>query len=201
MTEHIRTDKQFLQHVAACYLRLEHSPESIDVRGAYLSFAGEIRGQYIRLTRYLGVTVEPVAEDPYRTSAELFADIRNRNAFKVYRTVELPVGHPGLWDIGIDGLNLNTAFRAVHDYYGHFVPGNSFSMTGEYRAFLAHAASFRRPDSVRVVATETLGQNAVFNHGPFAALPAAERPYAEQKAALLDSDTIARALAGEGLPK
>lgn len=191
----------FLHHVAACYAQLEHTPDSGDVRNAYRAFAGEIRAQYIRLTRYIGIDVIPVTDDPYKTSAELFADIETHGRMKVYRTVELPAGHPGLWDIGIDGLNLNTAFRAVHDYYGHYVPRNSFSMSGEYKAFLAHARSFQRPDSIRVVATETLGQNAWFNHGPFAALPAIERPFAEQKAALLASELIERALASEGLSR
>lgn len=197
----IAHNHEFLQHVARCYANLQHAPDSVDVRGGYQAFAGEITKQYRRLTRYHGIAVEATDLDPYQTSRELAADVRENGRLKVYRTVELPAGHPGLWELGseADNLNLNTAFRAVHDYYGHVVPGNSFSMVGEYLAFLAHAASFTRPDSVKVVTTETLGQNAWFNHGPYAYLPASERPFAEQKAAFFEDELIRRAVAGEGI--
>jgi hypothetical protein len=36
--------------------------------------------------------------------------------------------------------------------------------------------------------TETRGQNSFVNCGPFSHLPVTERPYAEQKGALLDED-------------
>ena len=195
MSHHTRqVDHALIRAVAAEYERLPHEPTSRDVQLAYRAFAGEIAEQ-LRRIRVHGVRIVPTVDDPYASSAALFADIRENRTLRVYAVAELPEGHPGLWPIDETGLSLNVAFRAVHDYFGHYIAGNSFSLRGEYRAFLAHAASFRRFDSVRVVATETMGQNAWFHVGP----RSHERPYvyAPQKATLLCDESVNALLGGQ----
>lgn len=94
-------------------------------------------------------------------------------------------GWPMLW---------NDVLRCVHDVFGHALHGNTFSATGELRAFVAHACMFSasaRP----ALACETLLQNAWVNYGahlrdasghiPTKGEPGyispASRPYAPQK--------------------
>jgi hypothetical protein len=77
----------------------------------------------------------------------------------------------------------NDKFRAVHDYLAHAGGGNQFGPQGEERAYRIHASTLS-PRAQRALATETRGQNSWVNYGPNAHLPASQRPFAEQKAAL-----------------
>jgi hypothetical protein len=77
----------------------------------------------------------------------------------------------------------NDRFRAVHDWLAHAGEGHSFGPTGEENAYRVHASTLS-PQAQRALATETRGQNSWVNFGPNAHLPAKERPFAEQKAAL-----------------
>jgi hypothetical protein len=71
----------------------------------------------------------------------------------------------------------------VHDWLAHAGEGHSFGPTGEENAYRVHASTLS-PQAQRALATETRGQNSWVNFGPNAHLPAKERPFAEQKAAL-----------------
>ncbi len=75
----------------------------------------------------------------------------------------------------------NNIFRAVHDYFGHYVTRSGFGPKGETVAWLSHRAMFSivaRP----ALDVETIGQVAVYFAG--------SKPgsYAEQKAFLLYVD-------------
>lgn len=100
--------------------------------------------------------------------------------------------HPMLADSGevLDGKHLtnNDLFRIVHDYYGHAKEGNGFRADGEFNAYRIHKSMYS-PLAQKALATETLGQNAWVNHGPFGdwnrAAKQGETVYADQKAGLL----------------
>jgi hypothetical protein len=55
----------------------------------------------------------------------------------------------------------NNAFRAVHDYFGHYRPSNTFTRHGEESAYRAHRIMYG-PLAAQALATETRGQNSAF---------------------------------------
>ena len=93
---------------------------------------------------------------------------------------------------------MNDMFRAVHDIFGHAIPGTSFGPNGEERAWFCHACMCM-PLARPALTTETRGQNCWVNYGPHMRtdkggllqegdagwLPQADRPFAQQKNALL----------------
>lgn len=177
-----------LRDVARAYDDLAHAPERPEVLRAYLALAFDLQAQWNTLV--CAIDVEFTDADPYRTSQELFDDVRARGAMRVYTGSDLPVNHP-MACIYVAGRPLNLIFRAIHDAI-HCDTRASFGPAGELRAFQEHAARLTTWDSVRALATETLGQNAWVNFGP----RSAERPriYAEQKATLLPDALIVRAI-------
>lgn len=141
----------------------------------YRQMAREVDDQFAQLERE-GIKVEFTESDPYKSSAEMMADVRDSGRLKVFQTPS-DHGHPFLTPAE------NDKFRAVHDYFGHFKGANQFGITGEENAYRAHSGMFSR-DARRAMATETRGQNSWVNAGPNAHLPPGERPFAEQKGAL-----------------
>jgi hypothetical protein len=105
--------------------------------------------------------------------------------------------HPMLADSGVtlDGKNLtnNDLFRIVHDYFGHAGEGNGFRADGEFNAYRIHRALYS-PEAQPALATETLGQNAWVNHGPYGEFNRTagqgQTIYADQKAGLLPPAAI-----------
>jgi hypothetical protein len=84
----------------------------------------------------------------------------------------------------------NDAFRAVHDAFGHFGPGNPFFRApGEERAWAEHSRMYS-PDARGAMTSETRGQNSWLNFGPFAernrTALGADTVFADQKTGLLD---------------
>ena len=112
---------------------------------------------------------------PYANSREMFADLEENGRLFVYTGGD---DHPYLT------RDENVMFRAVHDYYGHFLGRFSFGPLGELEAWKAQCRMFGH-EAMPALTAETLGQNCWVNYGPFRHLPASERPFAEQKASLL----------------
>ena len=178
------TPKQFIStfgaRLARDYEALSHTPHMPIVAEAYSVLKLELLRQY----HSLPIEVEHVEHNPYRSSFEMFYDVDFNRRLQVLLTTDMPKEHPlGDSNCGT-GLLYNDLFRAVHDYYGHYVGRFGFGPVGEENAFRAHARMFS-PLAVRALATETRGQNNWVNFGPCSALPAEQRPYAEQKAGLL----------------
>lgn len=144
-------------------------------RAAYAALAEETAWQYAWLLRY-GIALVPWSQDgqPYRDSAEMCADLATHNRLYYFTGGE---PHPLLGEA-------NAWLRAVHDCFGHAAEGYSFGPRGEENAWLHHSQMFS-PLAQRALTTETRGQNCWVNNGCYRLLPPAERPYAEQKAALL----------------
>jgi hypothetical protein len=86
------------------------------------------------MTRKLGVKVEFVSTDPYKTSKEMFADV-SKKRLKVLST-ETTGGHPVFTD------EQNDRFRAVHDFFGHAATGRGFGQDGEEAAWVHHSQMF-----------------------------------------------------------
>lgn len=148
-------------------------PATEEARASYDAFIIDVSVQYLNLP----VAVERWQGEgqPYGTSRKMFDDVEHNGRLLVFTGGE---DHPYLT------RDQNVMFRAVHDYYGHFLGRFQFGPRGEFMAWRAHAGWFS-PLALPALAVETLGQNAWVNFGPFSHLPPAQRPYAEQKANLL----------------
>jgi hypothetical protein len=151
-------------------------------REGYEALAREVDAQFQELID-AGYTPVFVDEDPYKgpnPSAQMMQDLRDNRSFRVYKTNdENP--HPYLTK------EQNDRFRAVHDFLAHAGGGNQFGPKGEENAYRIHAQTLS-PLARRALATETRGQNSWVNYGPNKDLPAKDRPYAVQKAALFPEE-------------
>jgi len=142
-----------------------------DAVDEYEALASEVEEQFDFMTKTLGVKVEFVAEDPYKTSKEMFDDV-SRGVLKVLQT-ETTGAHPLFSD------TQNNKFRAVHDYFGHAATGRGFGQDGEEAAWVHHSQMFTEKARAALT-TETRGQNSFFNNRG--------KQFADQKVALLPEE-------------
>lgn len=160
-----------LRRIGAAYDALPGT--SLDATIPYQLFNGEIELQLLTIPMRIVYT----DTDPYVDANDMVTRVAIDRMLRVY-TGGNP--HPLLTTME------NAHFRAVHDYYGHIVPGNSFDVDGEFHAWQCHYHMFRTSGGRATVTTETLGQLAWRVYGPNEHMPYADRPYAEQKVGLLD---------------
>lgn len=142
-----------------------------DAVDEYEALASEVEEQFNFMTKTLGVKVEFVADDPYKTSKEMFEDV-SRGTLKVLQT-ETTGAHPLFSDAQ------NNKFRAVHDYFGHAATGRGFGQDGEEAAWVHHSQMFTLKARAALT-TETRGQNSFFNNRG--------KQFADQKVALLPEE-------------
>jgi hypothetical protein len=116
-------------------------------RSAYTSLALQVKRQFDELP----VTVSFQMNDPYGCAEEMFADV-DKGILRVWHTPE-DQGHPLLssW--------YNDRFRAVHDYYGHYLTRRGFDRHGEEAAWVRHSQMFNGLGR-RAMTTETRGQSS-----------------------------------------
>ena len=159
--------------MARLYDRLPtHDPAALP---AYEQFRTEVRAQYRLLHGAMAVKIVFTMDDPYRTSKEMFNDIDVNWRLKVFTGGEV---HQTLGDD-------NFRFRAIHDYFGHYISRANFSANGEETAWENHSKMFS-PLARRAMTSETRGQNSWFNYSPAnSILKPKYRKFAEQKTALL----------------
>ena len=164
-----------LQAVARVYESSPSIPQDETTRRVYAVFARECAYQFRAILETGGLNVRFVDVDPYKSSMEMFKDIAENNTLRVFTGGE---AHP-VWT-----REENSTFRAVHDYFGHYMTGSGFGPTGETEAWKAHRAMFSivaRP----ALDVETIGQVAVYFAG------SKPKQYAEQKAFLFPSEVLA----------
>ena len=138
---------------------------------SYTALATEVEAQFEYMTKTMGIKVEFVDEDPYKTSREMFADV-STGTLKVLRTASTG-SHPFFTD------EQNDKFRAVHDFFGHAATGRGFGQDGEESAWVHHSQMFT--ETARgALTTETRGQNSWYN--------TRGKGFAEQKVALLPKE-------------
>lgn len=172
-----RVNESRARAIASAYDALPVKDTSIECCAAYRRLASEVREQF-RLLLWNGLRFDPFGDDwnPYPNgSCDVFKDIESNSHLWVYAG---GADHPGLT------RNENWQFRAVHDVFGHYMNGYQFGPRGEENAWRCHSLMFG-PVAVKALTTETRGQNSWVNFGPHASLPASQRPYAVQKAAIL----------------
>lgn len=176
----------------------KHAPEDAAVKKSYEALTRETKQQY-EFMRDAGYTIEPWtgAGEPYKSSAEMTADVRDNKHLFFRPTDENFSGGPDnllLQPSGIEGLSNNDLFRAVHDFFGHAKEGHQFGPRGEFNAWREHSEMFS-PEAQGALAAETLAQNSWVNFGKHLRnaageipergqpgfIPAASRPFAEQK--------------------
>jgi len=138
---------------------------------AYTALATEVEAQFDYMTKTMGIKVEFVDEDPYKTSREMFADV-SKGTLKVLRTASTG-SHPFFTD------DQNDKFRAVHDFFGHAATGRGFGQDGEESAWVHHSQMFTETARAALT-TETRGQNSWYN--------TRGKGFAEQKVALLPKE-------------
>ena len=167
-------------------------------RQAYEELAEEVAAQFASLP--VRVEVFTGRGEPYANSAEMREDVRKRNHLYIYKTTPDTYGpegqdfssHPLLQptpftDINGEPLLYNDLFRAVHDYLAHNLSPVQFGPKGEEAAWKNHMAVTNSPFARWALTSETRGQNSWVNFRPDLdpATPPRDRPFAEQKSALL----------------
>lgn len=122
---------------------------------AYHRFANQVRSQFDQLTSRDGEGVRVVFQDtdPYTCADEMFSDAW-KGWLRVWST-PADQRHPVL------SRYENDMFRAVHDYFGHYLSGRDFSRHGEEAAWVRHSQMFTGL-ARRAMTSETRGQNSAF---------------------------------------
>lgn len=139
-----------------------------DAVDEYEALATEVEQQYDYMTKTLGINVEFISEDPYKTSKEMFAEV-STGKLRVLKTSSTGA-HP------LFSNEQNDKFRAVHDYFGHAATGRGFGQDGEEAAWVHHSQMFTKK-ARGALTTETRGQNSWYN--------TRKNGFADQKVALL----------------
>lgn len=191
--------------IAAEYDMMKNAPQDPNVARSYDAMISETLDQYKAL-RDAGVDIkflQPGMTDPYAASpAQGYRDLVENGRLWVYPTdfgfgsnaAFDPRENPLLKGVGRvgdkDNAVANDAFRAVHDIFGHFGPGNPFFRhKGEERAWLEHSRMYS-PEARGAMTSETRGQNSWLNFGPYAeknrTASGADTVFADQKAGLMD---------------
>lgn len=213
----LRVQEHFFSRVALSYDMTPHAPDDADVREAYEALKEEVLMQFEYMSRH-DIKIRPFMGQgqPYADSADMFAQLASTDTLFIYLTsrgygsdVAPPRDHPMLEpsEIVIDGYRFayNDLFRAVHDYYCHYLPRQDFSLHGECIAALHHLEMLSSVAG-RAVFTETVGQICWFYRGahlldrtlylPTRAdsnyMPPRARRYPAQKAMLLPACLIER---------
>lgn len=184
-------DADKARQIAQAYEKLPKTPAAGDeeaTRSSYEALNREVDAQYEAL-RKAGYTFEFTKSDPYKSSAEMMADLRNNKHIRVFSAPE--EHHPYMTT---DETN---KFRAVHDVFGHGAEGFQFGPRGEDNAWRKHSQMFS-PEAIPALTTETRGQNSWVNFAPgHEDLAPTDRPFAEQKAGLLPPWTYEEAVRPE----
>ena len=186
--------------IADEYDKLQHNPADPAVQRAYSAMKDDIDDQWNYATNRMGIKMEPWTEEgqPYKNSKEMSADVKNNKHLYFFQGGDMPADHPLAATDPQTGLTYNDKIRAVHDLFGHAANENQFGPAGEERAWQEHRQMFS-PEAVPALTTETRGQNSWVNFGKHLRdesgkvpakgepgyVPPTERPYAENKAALL----------------
>lgn len=192
-------DPDFGRRTGEAYEAMPKVDDSPATREAYEAFVAETLDQW-RDLEAAGYRMEPWTEaaakakggveQPYETSAEMQADVRDNHHLYFFTGGEPhPFMSTPLPEFG--GLTANDIFRAVHDIMTHAQEGFQFGARGELNAAIKHSQMYS-PTARRAMLTETHGQNSWTNFGPHRPqdLTPQERPYADQKAALLPDEII-----------
>lgn len=176
-----RQSPERAQLIAAAYDAMKSDPSNPAVKRAYDALIQETLDQY-KAIKDTGIDIRFLEEgmsDPYAMSPAMgYRDLVENGRLWVFPTdfgfgsgsAFDPRENPLLTSVGRIGDKpnavANDAFRAVHDIFGHFGPGNPyFRAPGEERAWLEHSRMYS-PEARGAMTSETRGQNSWLNFGP-----------------------------------
>jgi len=156
-------------------------------RKCYADLVAEVWAQFDLLLEY-GYDFQPwqQAGQPYANSAEMCADVRDNKHIYFFTGGE-PNPYMSQFAVKLYGVDctINDIFRGVHDVFGHACEGYGFGQRGEENAWIHHSMMFRA-FAQAALTTETRGQNSWVNENlTNRHLPACNKPFAVQKAALM----------------
>ena len=187
-------NEQRARDIAAAYEALPIFDKGRETQEAYAKLAEEIQQQWGYAINEMGVTFEEWSQpgQPYANSRDMVRDVRDNKHLWFFTGGE---PHPLLNQPDADGLTINDKLRAIHDLFGHAADDYQFGARGEENAWIKHSQMFS-PLAQKALTTETRGQNSWVNFGPQnydadgskKTIPAAERPFAVQKVALLPEE-------------
>jgi len=181
-TKFARVDPAFGKKVADAYDKMDHAPQSPEVKRAYKAMIDETVAQWHAMMK-TGLKVSFTDAEhpyPYKLPHDVFKDVRDNNHMWVYSTDEgfggpeatktfdasdNPLLAPTDIKVGDKTLLANDVFRAVHDFFGHIEEGVGFRHDGEENAWRIHSAMFS-PEARAAMTSETRGQNNWVNWGP-----------------------------------
>lgn len=197
-------DEDRASAIADAFEMMAHDPSNPAVRRSYDAMIDETMGQYEAL-RDAGIDFKFLTDgmdDPYAESPALgYQDLVENGRLWVFPTdqgfgtLNDMADNPLTQRVGqvgdLPNATASDAFRAVHDAYGHFGPGNPFFRhKGEERAWEAHSRMYS-PEALPAMSTETRGQNSWVNFGPYGernrTASGADTIFADQKVGLLPS--------------
>lgn len=201
----VRPDEEYCRAAAACYDEAPLLAYDAQLGRRYERFKLQNLRQYETIID-AGLEIAPWqgGDQPYEDSQQLCESVRETGRLYVYLTRSghgpspatgfHPLREPaGISAGGVEFCH-NDVFRAVHDIFGHVMFGNGFGPKGEFLAAFCHLHMYS-PDVHPVLFTEHVGQICWFFYGPHlmdangalprkgdpAYVPAARRPYPEQK--------------------
>lgn len=184
-TPYVKVDTDHATRIAHAFEEMRHAPDDADVARAYAAMRAEIARQWHWAIAH-GYTFEPWTRDgqPYANSAEMRADVAEHCHLWFFTGGDIPRDHWLAAPCATTGYTFNDMLRAIHDLYGHAQGGFDFGPRGEENAYREHRKMFSAA-ALPALTSETRGQNSWVNFGPFKDVPAARRPFAEQKCGLL----------------
>jgi hypothetical protein len=207
-------DPEFAARVADAFDALKHNPNDPAVQKSYAAMKRDIRAQWDYATQKMGIKFEPwetsfdynksfkelgkEKAQPYANSKEMMDDVNNNHHLYFFQGGTMAKDHPLAEIDPQTGYSSNDMLRAVHDLFGHAAHGFQFGPKGEENAYLVHRQMFS-PEAIPALTTETRAQNSWFNYGAHLRnaegklpakgepgfVPTSERPFADNKAALL----------------
>lgn len=168
-TSNIKAIPEVAREMARIFENTPDQSNDPQVRKIWGQLVKEVKWQYDTLP----FKIEPFYDDfvPYKDSEAMMRDVMHNNHLWVY---------DGGADHSLLTRKENFMLRAAHDAYGHCKNNRSFGKDGEEGAWVDHCKMFS-PQARIGLTVETRFQNSWVNFGPYSNLPAAKRPYAEQK--------------------
>lgn len=167
-----------IKRIADAYVAAEHTPE----HPSYRAFVAETLEQYRVLRMDNKTRIYTVRGIAYGSSVDLFHDLARYNRMAVsIDGSPLATGHPLSRRLQTVPT-ANDAFRAVHDYFGHYLGRHPFeTFEGEIEAYKEHARRYS-PEALPALYSETVAQLCYFYaYGSFVPV---------QKAAILPMEVI-----------
>lgn len=199
-SHNVELNPQHGKTIADAYENMKHEPNNPAVKQAYDALIHETSQQYQNIMNSgLKIShIKPGQENPYKSSKDLHADVKNNKHLWYYPTdqgfgsgdvnSDHPMLKPTQFKHGDKPMLANDLFRIVHDINGHHLGGETgFGPKGEHQAYLTHKKMYS-PIAQQALASETMGQNSWVNFGPHGESNRknpASTVFAQQKAGLM----------------